>query len=77
MMPEESELSRTSDEQRSTRINALAVTSYSDPLPPPEVLERFDALYPGSAKLIIDDFLNESAQRREAERKALPSVLFR
>jgi uncharacterized membrane protein len=77
MMQEDSELSRTSEEQRTPRINAVAVTSYSGPLPPPEVLARFDAIYPGSAKLIIDDFLHESAQRREAERTALPSVLFR
>ncbi len=77
MMPEDSELSRTCEEQLTPRINAVAVTSYSGPLPPPEVLARFDAIYPGSARLIIDDFLNESAQRREAERKALPSVLFR
>jgi len=77
MKPDDSELSHTSEDQRSARINAVAVTSYSGPLPPPEILARFEELYPGSAKLIIDDFLNESVQRREAERKALPSVLFR
>jgi uncharacterized membrane protein len=75
--PEDSELSRSSEGNRVSRISAVAVTSYSGPLPPPEVLARFEELYPGSAKLIIDDFLNESIQRREAERKILPILLFK
>jgi len=77
MKPEDSDLDFSSEGNRISRINAVAVTSYSGPLPPPEVLARFEELYPGSAKLIIDDFLSESVQRREAERKILPSLLFR
>jgi len=75
MKPEDSDFS--SEGNRISRINAVALTSYSGPLPPPEILARFEELYPGSAKLIIDDFLSESVQRREAERKILPSLLFR
>jgi len=77
MNPDDSELARPVEETQMARIKAIAVTSYSGPLPPPEVLARFEELYPGSAKLIIDDFLNESIQRREAERRILPFLLFR
>lgn len=76
-MPDDSELSGTSEEQRQARIKTVAVTSYSGPLPPPDALERFDELYPGAAKRIIDDFLNESIQRREAERRLLPVLILR
>jgi uncharacterized membrane protein len=75
--PTDSNSGLSPEERPAPRINAIAVTSYSGPLPPPEVLARFEDLYPGSAKLIIDDFLNESIQRREAERKILPSLIFR
>lgn len=77
MTAEDSDVGHPLEENRVSRISAVAVTSYSGPLPPPEVLARFEELYPGSARLIIDDFLSESAQRREAERKILPSLLFR
>jgi uncharacterized membrane protein len=60
-----------------SRISAVAVTHYSGPLPPPEILERLERLYPGAAKLIIDDVLTESAKRREAETRILPHFLFR
>ncbi len=77
MNPDDSELARPVEEKQMGRVKSIAVTSYSGPLPPPEVLARFEEIYPGSAKLIIDDFLNESIQRREAERKILPFLMFR
>jgi uncharacterized membrane protein len=76
-MSDDSKFDAPHDDRRVARINAVAVTSYSGPLPPPEVLARFEELYPGAAKLIIDDFLDESIHRRESERKLLPSILFR
>jgi uncharacterized membrane protein len=56
MNPDDSALARPVEEKQMGRIKSIAVTSYSGPLPPPEALARFEELYPGSAKLIIDDF---------------------
>ena len=77
MTEDDGQLAEASEHVPVPRLDAVAVTAYSGPLPPPEVLARFERLYPGSAKLIIDDFLSESLQRREAERHFLRSTIFR
>ncbi len=59
-----------------TRINAVSLTTYSGPLPPPEILQQYEQTYPGAAKQIFDDFLQESAHRRQLERKVVNADAF-
>ncbi len=49
--------------------NNIAVMrqEYSGPLPPPSILEAFERIYPGSAKLIIDNVMEQSLHRRSLE----------
>jgi len=41
--------------------------SWSGPLPPPQILEHYESVSPGSAKKIIKAFENQSAHRIEIE----------
>lgn len=50
--------------------------SYSGPLPPPEVLRRFEEILPGSAERIFSQFEAQSAHRRSLEAKAVASGVF-
>lgn len=45
--------------------------SWRGPLPPPEILEKFDALVPGSAEKIISWVSDESEHRRALEKQTL------
>jgi len=40
---------------------------YTGPFPPPVILEQLEKLYPGSAKLIIDNAMTQSGHRRKLE----------
>ena len=59
------------------RVEAIqAVThsleyTYSGPLPPPEVLKRFEEILPGSAERIFSQFEEQSAHRRFLEAKVI------
>src|SRR5438045_3758961 len=44
-------------------------------LPAPEVLQQYDNLYKGSAKKIIDVFIQETEHRRAMEKRALEGQL--
>lgn len=48
---------------------------WSGPLPPPEVLESFERVHPGSAEIIVSEFVKEAAHRRSQERRE-GSLLF-
>jgi uncharacterized membrane protein len=52
-----------------TRVSHTA-TSFAGPIPPPEYLERYDQIMPGSAKILIDAFDRESRHRQELEKTA-------
>lgn len=41
---------------------------YIGPLPPPEILDHYNSIYPGSAKIIIDNFIAQSEHRRSLEK---------
>lgn len=43
------------------------MTAYKGPIPPPEVLEGYERIVPGSAKRIIDNALKQSEHRRALE----------
>ncbi len=50
--------------------------TYSGPLPPPEILRRFDEILPGSAQKIFDQFELQSAHRRQVESTVIASGAF-
>jgi uncharacterized membrane protein len=45
--------------------------AYSGPLPPPEVLRKFEDVLPGSAERIFSQFEQQSAHRRAQENKVI------
>lgn len=47
--------------------------SFSGPLPPPEVLENYDKVYPGAAKIIIEMAQKQSSHRQELEKSVITS----
>lgn len=48
-----------------SETRSVAVSQhYQGALPPPAMLEQFDRLYPGTAKMLIDNVVAESNQRR-------------
>ena len=49
--------------------------SYSGPVPPPDVLQGFDRIAPGTAQRLIDMAVDESNHRRQMELKALQANL--
>ena len=48
-------------------------TSFSGPLPPPEVLEKFERVSPGAAKIIVDMAKNQSEHRQGLENRVIDS----
>jgi uncharacterized membrane protein len=45
-------------------------TAFAGPIPPPEYLERYNQIVPGTAKILIDAFDRESRHRQELEKSA-------
>jgi uncharacterized membrane protein len=57
--------------QSSALPTQVAHTSaFAGPIPPPEYLEQYDRIVPGTAKLIIDAFERESRHRQELTKLA-------
>jgi uncharacterized membrane protein len=51
-------------------------TSYSGPLPPPELLEHFEKIIPGGADRIFAQFEAQTAHRQGLEAKVIGSNTF-
>ena len=49
----------------------VAIQSWEGPLPAPDTLERFEAVVPGSAKIIIEEWQAETRHRRTFEQRSL------
>jgi uncharacterized membrane protein len=49
----------------------VAIQSWEGPLPAPETLERFEAIVPGAAKTIIEEWQAETRHRRKFEHRSL------
>lgn len=47
--------------------------SFSGPLPHPDVLKRYDEIYPGAAKIIIEMAKDQSEHRQELEKSVIAS----
>ena len=54
-------------------VLAEVSVSYSGPLPPPEILTKFDKAVPGLEKRIADDAKKEQQFSHEVNRKVLES----
>jgi uncharacterized membrane protein len=54
-----------------------AMEAYSGPLPPPEILARFDAVVPGAAERILKMAEEQAAHRKDLERKLVESDIER
>jgi uncharacterized membrane protein len=44
---------------------------YKGPLPHPDALKGYEAVYPGFAKILLDDFVKEGNHRRKQEEKGM------
>lgn len=47
----------------------MSLSMYSGPIPHPDILKGYDSMYPGAAKKMIDNGLEESSHRRMLETK--------
>jgi uncharacterized membrane protein len=52
-------------------MEASYATSFSGPLPSPEILERYEQLVPGAASSLFEDFHKNSQHIRDLERFAV------
>lgn len=60
--------------------NAVVVhqsQSFSGPLPPPEILRKFDEVVPGAAERIIKMAEEQSAHRKDLEKRVIESDIAR
>ena len=71
------DLQQVSSSRLLSRIRSVEFTAYSGPIPPPDLLQRFDEVYPGAAQQILEDFVQESAHRRAMERKVVGAESFK
>ncbi len=58
-------------------VQQTSTQSFSGPLPPPEILKKFDEVVPGAAERIIKMAEEQSAHRKELERKVIESDISR
>ena len=73
-MSQEMERRPEGEEQLAFRAE---INQVSGPVPSPDVLEGYERIVPGSAKLIFDNFEAESTHRRKLESKASNRDTFR
>ncbi len=58
-----------------SRRQLTAETSYSGPLPPPELMRRYDELVPGAAERILRMAEQEAAHRQRASERQLDASI--
>ncbi len=44
---------------------------YSGPLPPPEILEGYEKIAPGSSRIILEEFRKQGEHRRKCEQRMI------
>lgn len=66
----------TSDPTKVSHVSSIELTTYSGPLPHPDILRQFEQLYPGAAKQIFEDFELESAHRRMIDSRLVRAETF-
>lgn len=71
------EMQRRPEGEERLEITENVKVSIRGPIPPPEVLEGYERIVSGSAKLIFDNFEAESTHRRKLESEASNRDSFR
>ncbi len=66
-----------SHNQNGVTVHQHSAGFYSGPLPPPEVLKRFDEIVPGSAERIITMAEEQSIHRKNLEKQVIYSDISR
>lgn len=64
-------------ERVATDGNLLAAEHYEVPLPHPQILAQYNAVVPGSAQAIIEDFQNNTAAIRDLKKMELEAAISR
>lgn len=59
---------------KAEKVQEIIAMSYKGPVPPPAMLEQFEAIVPGAAKQIMDDAHAEHEHRRAMQTKDLDHV---
>ena len=57
-------------------LSIMRQSSFSGPLPPPQILEKYESIVPGSADRIIGMAEKQSEHRRSIEKKVVNSNVF-
>ncbi len=57
-------------------MHAVEISSYSGPLPHPDILRSFEEVIPGAAQRIFTQFEEQAAHRRLMEAKVISSGAF-
>jgi uncharacterized membrane protein len=65
------------DQHKSNAVVLRQSQSFSGPLPPPEMLRKFDEVVPGAAERIIKMAEEQSAHRKDLEKKVIESDISR
>ena len=58
-------------------VHQSMMQSFSGPLPPPEILKKFDEVVPGAAERIIKMAEEQSTHRKDLEKKVIESDIAR
>jgi uncharacterized membrane protein len=58
---------KPSSSPRKTQVNIRRAEHFSGPIPPPEILERYNTVYPGAAQIILEAFKVQGDHRRSLE----------
>jgi uncharacterized membrane protein len=61
------------NKQQSLSISRIEASRFQGPLPPPQVLDHYDKIIPGSAERIISMWENQVRHRQELEMKVIAS----
>jgi uncharacterized membrane protein len=61
--------------KRVTRV--VQAQSFSGPIPPPRMLQQYDEVHPGFAKIIVDEFASNGHHVRTQEAEALRNAIRR
>ena len=76
-MNEQKNTSSPSNNHNGVVVHQHSVQTFSGPLPPPEILRKFNDVVPGAADRIITMAEEQSAHRRELEKKVIESDIER
>lgn len=67
-MPHQKSKQNLPQSKPQSELVRVTAAQFSGPLPPPEILEKYDQVYPGAAKIILDAFQSQGEHRQSLER---------